>query len=167
MVDLKETKHEPKKQFWEQVSEARAGMLGVPHLDDVMQPMSAREEPAANKLWFFASKSSDLCQKIAAGNTEAHFALVGKKHDYHATATGTIRENKDPAKVEEFWDPIAAAWFHGGKEDPDMTLLEMTCEKASIWGSSDSSLRFGWQIAKANIDKDQVPDVGARVDVKF
>lgn len=166
MVDLKETKHEPKKQFWEQVDEVRAGMLGVPNLEDGMQPMSAQGEPETNSLWIFVNKNADLYRKVGTG-TDAHFVVVGKKHDYHATVMGQIKENKDPAKVEKFWSPIVAAWFKGGKDDPDMTLLQMTARKASIWGSSDSSLKFGWEIAKANANEDAVPDVGVRVDVAF
>ncbi|MBB4659911.1 pyridoxamine 5'-phosphate oxidase family protein [Parvularcula dongshanensis] len=167
MVDLKETREAPEKQFWEEVKKVRAGMLGVKGLPDHMQPMSPREEPEAKKLWFYLHNDSDLCKQVQAGHAEAHFCVVGKDHDYHACAKGTLRENKDPAKVDQFWDPIVAAWFEHGKEDPRMTLIEMTLEHAAIWGSTDSSTRFGWEIAKSNLMDDKVPDVGVRTDVTF
>lgn len=167
MVDLKETKQDPKEQFWEQIKEVRAGMLGLSGSSEHFQPMSPQEEPETSKLWFFLHDDSDLFQNMKSGNTEAMFTVTGKNHDYHACASGTLRENKDPAKVEEYWSPFVAAWFEGGKEDPRMTLVEMTLKHAAIWGSTDSNVRFAWNIAKANLDKDKVPDVGYRTEISF
>ena len=167
MVDLKETKHDPKEQFWEQVAEVRAGMLGLMGSDEHFQPMSPQEEPEANKLWFFLHDDSDLFRNIKAGKTRGMFTVTGKSHDYHACASGTLRENKDPAKVEAYWSPFVAAWFEGGKEDPRMTLVEMVLDEAAIWGSTDSNVKFAWNIAKANIDKEKTPDVGYRTTVRF
>ena len=167
MVDVSDTKHDAKTQFWDQVEEVRAGMLGLTGTGDHFQPMSPREEPNASKLWFFLHNDSDLFRHMKAGNTKAMFTVVGKEHDYHACASGTLAENKDPAKVEEFWDPMVAAWFEGGKDDPRMTLMEMRLDEAQIWGSTDSTVRFAWQIAKANLKKDEVPDVGYETVVKF
>ena len=167
MVDLNKTREHAEAQFWEQVGEVRAGMLGVQGLPDHMQPMSPREEPEAKTLWFYLSSDSDLYQQVTGGHDTAHFCVVGKDHDYHACAAGTLRENKDPAKVEEYWSPMVAAWFEGGKEDPHMTLFEMTLREAAIWGSTDSNVKFAWNIAKANIDKEKTPDVGYRTTVRF
>ena len=167
MVDVGDTKHDAKAQFWEQVEEVRAGMLGLSGTSDHFQPMSPVEEPNANKLWFFIANDSDLFRHMQAGNTKAMFQVVGKDHDYHACVSGTLRENKDPAKVEEYWSPMVAAWFEGGKDDPRMTLIEMNLSEAQVWGTTDSSVRFAWQIAKANIKKDEVPDVGYETMIRF
>ena len=167
MVDLKETRENPKGQFFEQVKEARAGMLGTMGTEGHMQPMSPRVEPEAGKLWFFLKNDADLFQQIQGGHTKAHFCVVGKNHDYHACARGTLKENKDPAKVDQFWDPIVAAWFEHGKEDPKMTLVEMALEDAEVWGSTDSSTRFGWEIAKANLVDEKTPEVGTKTEIRF
>ena len=167
MVDLDRTRENAEAQFWEQVKEVRAGMLGVQGLPDHMQPMSPREEPEAKTLWFYLSADSDLYKQVKGGHDKAHFCVVGKDHDYHACVSGTLSETTDKAKIDQHWDPIVAAWFHGGKDDPDMRMIGMRLDHAAIWGSSDSSARFGWEIAKANLMEEKVPDVGVRAEVRF
>ena len=167
MVDLNKTREHAEEQFWEQVGDVRAGMLGLQGVADHMQPMSPREEPGAKTLWFYLSADSDLYRHVKDGNAKAHFCVVGKDHDYHACAMGTLSETTDQAKIDEHWDPIVAAWFEGGKDDPKMRMLGMRLDNAAVWGSTDSSARFGWEIAKSNLVDEKVPDVGVRTDVQF
>jgi general stress protein 26 len=61
---------------------------------------------------------------------------------------------------------VVSAWYDKGKDDPSLIVLEFTPETAGIWASTDSALRFGWEIAKANLT-DSEPDVGVKTEVRF
>lgn len=165
MADLEQARSNPEAQLWQQLEEIHAGMLGVEGSSQHMQPMAPQLERDAKTIWFFSKKSSDLVRAIGTGN-RAHFCVIGKDHDYHACLSGTIVQNPDKAKIDQFWSPVVNAWFDGGKDDPDLTLLEMTLYDAAIWASSGSALTFGWEIAKANVT-DSDPDVGVNTHVNF
>ena len=72
----------------------------------------------------------------------------------------------DPAKRDEYWNSVVEAWFDGGKDDPKLTMLQMKLVDGKIWASTDSKIKFGWEIAKANLT-DDMPHVGVTKDVRF
>jgi general stress protein 26 len=165
MADLKEARERPEEQLWEELEDVRAGMLGVVGSDQHMQPMAPQLDRDGGRLWFFTKKSSDLVKSLKGGD-RAHFCVVGEDQDYHACLAGALRENPDPEKIEEYWGPMTAAWFEKGRDDPELTLLEMELDDAAIWASSEIPIRFGWEIAKANLT-DKTPDLGVRSEVRF
>lgn len=156
MADLKVSKTDPKKQLWDEIDDVRAVMLGIPETGQHMQPMSPMAAREENRIWFFTRKDTDLAR--AAGTGKAHMCLISDDQDYHACVSGTLAISHSQQHIERFWSPVVAAWF-SGKDDPDLTLLELIPDHAAIWASSDSSVRFGWEIAKANLT-DSEPDVG-------
>ena len=93
--------------------------------------------------------------------------MVGKDHDYHACIAGRISVRKDPVKIDEYWSSVIEAWFDHGKHDPQLTMLALEIEDAEIWASTGSKLKFGWEIAKANLNPDDEPDVGVKAHVTF
>jgi general stress protein 26 len=129
--------------------------------------MAASHEEGTNSLWIYAKTDSDLVTKLRGGHNEAHFHVVGKDHDYHACVKGTLRENNDKAKIEQFWNPMVAAWYEGGQDDPTLCLLQYDLKDGEVWGSTGSSMKFGWEIAKANLMDEKLPDVGVHKGVNF
>lgn len=165
MADLKDAREKPADQLWDQIDDVKAGMLGVEGSGQHMQPMAPQLDRDANKIWFFTKKSSDLLKAVGDG-AKAHFCVVGEHHDYHACLAGRLRENRDAAKIDEYWNPVVAAWYPEGKDDPDMTLLELSLEDAAIWASKGNPILFGWEIAKANATHEE-PDLGVRNHIAF
>ncbi len=165
MADLDQTRDDPHKQFWEQIESVTAGMLGVENSRQHAQPMAPHIDRETGRIWFFTKKTTDLVRDVGQG-ARAQFIIVGRDHDYHACASGTLTQNKDEAKIEEFWNPVIAAWFESGKNDPDLMLLEFVLQNATIWAGTSSSLTFGWEIAKANLTEGE-PNVGIQKHIKF
>ena len=83
------------------------------------------------------------------------------------SAIGTLVERKDPAKIEEYWSSIVEAWYDGGKADPKLTMLALKLDDAEIWASTGNPLKFGWEIAKANFNPEDEPDVGVRTHINL
>ncbi len=166
MASLTEARETPVTQLWDEVDDIHAGMLGIEGYNMHMQPMAPFADRETNTIWFYAKTDSDLVQKIKAGS-RAHFCVVGKDHDYHACLSGNIAERRDPAKIEEYWSSIVAAWYDGGKDDPTLTMLALQVDDGEIWASTGNSLRFGWEIAKANLKDHAEPDVGVHRRLAF
>lgn len=166
MSDTDKARNAPEDQLWEQLEGHTAGMLGISGAAQHMQPMThmiARDE---NALYFFSSKSSELVQALSPGAI-AHYTYVNRDHDYHACMKGNLTLSSDRSKIDDYWSPVVAAWFDGGKDDPDLALLRLDLEDAAIWASTGSGIKFGWEIAKANMTTGEKPDVGVTNHVFF
>ncbi|WP_454851397.1 pyridoxamine 5'-phosphate oxidase family protein [Rhizobium binxianense] len=166
MASFNEARNQPARQLWDQIGDIPAGMLGLAGIDMHMQPMAPHADPTTNTIWFYAKTDDALVGAIKPGS-RAHFCVVGKDHDYHACLAGTIEVKPDPTRIEEYWSSVTAAWYENGKKDPKLTMLAMHVDDAEIWVSTDSTLKFGWEIAKANLDAEKTPDVGIKRHLQF
>jgi general stress protein 26 len=166
MVSLTEAREAPERQLWDEINNIHAGMLGLEGGHMHFQPMAPNADPKTGTIWFFTKTDTDLVRAIRPG-TRAHFCVVGKNHDYHACLSGTLEVRKDPAKVDEYWSAVTAAWFEHGKADPLLTMVALKVDDAEIWASTDSTLKFGWEIAKANMNDEKMPEVGVKQHIAF
>ena len=166
MASFKDAREAPAKQLWDEIDGIHAGMLGVENSGLLMQPMAPQTDRKTNTIWFFTKTDAELVKAIKPGS-RAHFCVVGKDHDYHACISGRIMLRRDPAKVDEYWSSVVEAWFDHGKEDPRLTMLALEIEDVEIWASTGSKLKFGWEIAKANFNPDEEPDVGVKAHLTF
>jgi hypothetical protein len=46
-------------------------------------------------------------------------------------------------------------------------MLALEIEDAEIWASTGSKLKFGWEIAKANLNPEEEPDVGVKTHINL
>ena len=154
-IDTTEMEH----RLWKELEKARFGMLGLaggpPHH---MQPMTAYREDGTSTIWFFCRRDNDLLRETGAGHT-AMFCIMAKDQEFQACVGGTLSADHDRARIDQFWNPVAAAWFPEGKEDPELTLLRFEANDAQVWASHSGPVRFGWEIAKATLTG-KTPDVG-------
>ena len=166
MADTRAAREKPLEQFYEVVEDIHAGMLGVDGSELQFQPMAPQLDRPNKTIWFFTKASTLMTQAIGPG-ARGRFVLIGRNHDYHACVSGPIEQTKDPEVIERYWNTVVGAWFEGGKEDPELTLLALRLEDGEAWVSTDSQLKFGWEIAKANLQDAHDPDVGVKTDLKF
>ena len=166
MASLTEAREAPARQLWDEINGIHAGMLGLEGSHMHMQPMAPNADPKTNTIWFFSKRDTDLVRNLRAGS-RAHFCVVGKNHDYHACLAGTLELKHDQNKIDEYWSAVTAAWYEHGKSDPSLALLAFHIDDAEIWASTDSTLKFGWEIAKANFNDNETPDVGVKQHLAF
>ena len=166
MSSLRQARENPKEQLFDEIDKVHAGMLGVEGAHMHMQPMAPQLDRQTNTIWFFTKTDAEIVDAIGTG-ARAHFCVVGKDHDYHACLAGRLEVRKDAVKIDEYWSSVVEAWFDHGKEDPKLTMLALHLDDAEIWASTGSSLKFGWEIAKANFNPDEEPDVGVKTHVYF
>lgn len=152
-----------KTRLWDEIDEERFGMLGV--VGHHMQPMTMFADKSAGKIWFYSHKTTDLAREAGSGG-KAMLCLMSKDQDFQACISGTLTDDYEKAKVDEYWTVHVAAWFPKGKEDPDLTLLRFDAEDAQVWISKRGPLNYGFQLAKANATH-TLPDVGTKGEVKL
>ncbi len=99
------------------------------------EPMTAQiDDDQPNTLFFFAGRDN----RIAKGGA-AMAQFVGKGHDFFACMAGTVTPSNDRAEIDKLWNNQVEAWFPGGKEDPNLTLLRFDINSAELW-ETDISL---------------------------
>ena len=164
MGHTKRTENHPEEQLWHELKHVRAGMLGLEGSHRHLQPMAHMPDRDGDRLWFFTSKDTDLATEMGEG-AHAHFCVMSKDQDYQACLMGFLQPSKDRAKIDAYWNDMAAAWW-SSKDDPDLLLLEYVLIDAAIWASTRNPIRFAWEMERS-IDTPRKPDLGARAHVDF
>ena len=128
------------EKFWKALHADRTIMVGLAHVDDGhMRPMTAVTEGESGPIWLFTSKHTALVSQLA-GEGRAVASFVDKGHDLFASIHGRLVISNDPATIDRLWNPMIAAWYEGGKQDPDLVLLRFDAQEAEIWSNSNSLL---------------------------
>jgi general stress protein 26 len=165
VADLTKTRDAPREQLFDELARVRAGMLGIVASGRGSVPMAPHLERETRRIFFFTRRGSHLVTSIGQG-AQAEFTLVGKDNDYYASLTGPIVQSADSAAIDRHWSAMASAWFPGGRDDPELTLLEFTPNQAEVWASTDSTAVFAWEVTKALVSGSE-PDVGVTAKIDF
>jgi general stress protein 26 len=119
--------------FWEELQAKPMVMLGiVGNRDGHTQPMTAQFEGRLGPIWFFAGKDDDLYH-LAGSGARAIMSYTAPGHDLYASVHGPVFQEDNRKVVDRFWTPLLAAWYKGGKDDPNLALLRFEPESAKIW----------------------------------
>lgn len=117
------------KQFWTALEDSPFLMVGLNGDHQHSLPMTAQLDRNANHaFWFYASKDNRLA---AGGPAMAQFSAKG--HDLFACISGTIVTENDPVVIDRYWSNQVAAWYEGGRNDPNLLMLRFDLGDAEIW----------------------------------
>lgn len=118
-----------RKKFWTALADSPFLFLQLENDSSSCVPMSPQlDKNADSAIWFFANKQSKFA---ALGNATATFQ--GKGHELYARFHGQLTVETSRDRFEQFWSNPVAAWFDGGKDDPDILFLRMDLGQAEIW----------------------------------
>ncbi len=150
------------KKFWREVEQSRFAMLTVEGMQNRhFQPMTTFVEPETSKIWFYTRRDSEIAER-SVGGASATLVVVSKDQELQASVIGRLTASSDELHRDKYWNPVVAAWFPGGKDDPNLAMLCLDCEEAEIWISDRGGLRFGWEIVRANLTGSE-PELGGHV----
>jgi general stress protein 26 len=165
--DLMPSEFEIEAKFWKALKEDKTLLLGLLGRDDALaQPMTAQfidDQSNAGGIWFFTGRDTDLARAVGGGHP-AQASFASKGHDLFASLEGDPTASEDRAVIDRLWNPFVAAWFKGGKSDPDLRLLRFRPERAQIW-LNDSSLFAGVKLLLGSDPKRDY--AGKTADVRF
>jgi general stress protein 26 len=127
--------HTLKKHLWEKLSRSPFLMVGLDEPRMHSEPLTAQlDKDQVDTIWFFIGRDNRL-----AGGGRAMAQFVSKGHDYFACLSGTVTVDNDRAMIDKLWSRQVAAWFPGGKDDPNLTLIRFDIDDAELW-EADMSL---------------------------
>jgi general stress protein 26 len=159
------TPQELEAKFWKALKSDMTMMLGLDGVEDGhARPMTAQVEGDYGPIWFFAGKDNMLVQRLQDGN-RAIATFTSKGHDLFATVHGSVRMDNDRAVIDRLWNRFVAAWYPGGKDDPNLALLRLDPEGAEIWLDA-SSMMAGIKMLLGADPKKEFQDNVAKVSLK-
>jgi general stress protein 26 len=128
--------------FWKALRSDMTVMLGLAGVDEGhTRPMTAQLDGDEDRgpIYFFGSKETELVSELQTdGRAIATFASKG--NDVFATIHGTLSIDNDRAVIDRLWNSFVAAWYPGGKDDPNLTLLRLDADRAQVWIDASSLL---------------------------
>ena len=168
MADRNLTVREAEEEFWNHLEKSNTGMLGLDQPGYHAQPMTAFREGETGTIWFFTRDDTDLARDAGVGGGQsAMFHYGSKDQNVWACIHGELSvQGHDREVIDRYWNPVLAAWYPGGKDDPHLTLLRFKAEDGRIWVSKQGPIRFFYEVARANLTK-RLPDEGGVANVKF
>jgi general stress protein 26 len=102
-------------------------------------PMSAQEVSEDGHILFLSSADSDHNKKILADSrVQLIFSKTSESEFMSVYGKATI--SKDKEKIDKIWDPLTRAWFPKGKNDPNLTVIEVFPEDAYYWDTKDGQI---------------------------
>ena len=157
--------------FWKSLKESNTGMLGLDRPGYHAQPMTGFAEPETGTIWFFTRNDTDFARDVAAengsgGGPSGMFTYQAKDQKVQACIHGALSIDHDRERIDRFWNPVVAAWYPDGKDDPALTLIRFDAKDGRVWASDIGVLGFGYQVLKANLTK-STPELGDVADVKL
>ncbi|WP_420606308.1 pyridoxamine 5'-phosphate oxidase family protein [Novosphingopyxis sp.] len=121
------------KQFWKALDKSPFVMIGIPAQNAHSEPMTAQfDDDIPNALFFYARRDNRLATGMAS-HPQAMVQFTGKGHDFFACISGMLSVSDDPRLIDKFWSNAIEAWFDGGKDDPNLTLLRFDMKNAEMW----------------------------------
>jgi general stress protein 26 len=153
---------ELEKEFWMALKSDMTMMLGLVGVEEShTRPMTAQMKGSEGPIWFFTSRDNTLVQNLRRdGRAIATFASKG--HDLFASVHGRLMLDNDPDTIDELWSPFIAAWYEGGKDDPELALLRFDAERAEIW-KNENSIFAGIKMLFGHDPKEDYKDKVAEV----
>lgn len=125
-----------KRRFWKELAESPYLMVALDGGHQHSVPMTAQlDKDADHAFWFYTSKDNRL-----AGGGPAMAQFAGQGHHLFACIAGKLVEETNPAVIDRYWSNEVAAWYPGGRKDPNLLMLRFELGDAEIW-LADMSLK--------------------------
>ena len=94
----------------------------------------------------------------------AALQFAAKDHGLFATVHGMLTPDNDREVIDRLWNRFVAAWYEGGKDDPELQLLRFDVDRAQIW-LNENSLFAGIKVMLGRDPKDEYKDKVAGVEL--
>ena len=136
------TPEQLEEKFWKSLKSDRTTMLGLVGVEDGhTRPMTALVKEPRGSIWFFSSRDNLLVQNLSEGH-RAMMAFSAKDHELFACVEGSLWLQNDRQAIDRLWNPFVAAWYEGGKDDPNLLLLRKVLSDALPYTAGRGRHRF-------------------------
>lgn len=92
------------------------------------RPMSLVQESYDGTLYFYTPKSDAKVYEVK-NNRDVCITFAEPKDQVYVSLTGKAKLTRDRNLIDKYWNSWVGAWFEGGKDDPDVAMLEVKINK--------------------------------------
>lgn len=117
------------------------------------RPMTTQDVEFDGDIWFFTAADSGKVWETDR-NHQVNVSYSNAEKSTYVSASGIATLVKDSAKIEERWNPIYKTFFPKGLEDPELSLLKVTVQKAEYWDAPETAIGRVFNFARAYLSKD-------------
>jgi len=120
------------------------------------RPMSTQKVCDEGNIWFFSNADSDKNKEIEQNNNvQLFYSHPGK--DSFMIVNGEAEIIFDRDMIDELWSPVLKAWFPGGKDDPNISIVKVKPSSAYYWDTDGNKMiNFLKMVASAATGKNLV-----------
>ncbi len=138
------------KRLWNELAPSAFAFVGLVNDDEGDVPMTMHVDGNnRGALWIFTTTQSRLADEGAA---TARY--TSKDQDLFARISGTIRAERDERLIDRLWSRQIAAWYDGGRNDPDLAVVRFDIAQTEIWHADMSPLTMIKMLVGANVHDD-------------
>lgn len=106
----------------------------------VSRPLSTQAaEFDGERVWFFTEADSPKTAEIRR-HPKVNLAYASKDKNTYLSAAGDARVVRDQARIDLYWNDAMKAFFPNGKDDPNLTLVEVRLRTVEYWDGPGSWL---------------------------
>lgn len=115
------------------------------------RPMSSNKEVEFDgDVWFFTYGSTPKVHEIE-NKPYVNVAFSDPKTQTYVSLSGRAELVRDPAKIQELWQPSLKAWFPKGVDEPDIALIKINADQAEYWDSPASSIAHAISLVRGTL----------------
>ncbi len=154
---------EHKQKIWNLIKDIKVGMLVSKENNESdrlrARPMSLVQDAYDGTLFFYTDKNDAKVYEVES-DRDVCLTFAEPKDQVYVSLTGKAKVTHDKDLIEKYWSPWVGAWFEGGKEDPNLAILEVKINKGEHWNAEENKFFQLFEIAKANLIEEATPNIG-------
>ncbi|WP_164271608.1 pyridoxamine 5'-phosphate oxidase family protein [Stenotrophomonas sp. B1-1] len=131
---MTDTRAEHIAQLSELIKDVEVAMFTTTGVDGRLysRPLGTQQVDFDGDLWFATAADSPKVAEIAL-NPRVNVAYASTSKNTYVSVSGRARIVDDRARIEALWSPAMKLFFPGGKDDPNLRLIQVRAETAEYW----------------------------------
>ena len=129
------------------------------------RPMSTQGVDEEGNLWFLSKKNSNKNQDIAK-DSRVQLFYSNKGSSEYLSVFGHAEIIFDKEKIDQYWTPIAKAWFTEGKDDASISVIKVVPADVYYWDTKEGKILSLIKIAYGAITGSKI-DGGVEGKIKI
>ncbi len=154
---------EHKELIWNLIKNIKVGMLvtsqSEPAANLHARPMSLVQEAYDGTLYFYTHENDEKVYEIEK-DKDVCLSFASPQDNTYVSLSGTARLNKDEDLINRYWSNAVEAWFEGGKDNPNITMLEVKISSGEHWDSTSNKLIQIFEKVKSTAVNSKTPNLG-------
>ncbi|WP_295558199.1 pyridoxamine 5'-phosphate oxidase family protein [uncultured Stenotrophomonas sp.] len=131
---MADTRAEHIAQLAELIKDVEVAMFTTTGVDGRLysRPLATQQVAFDGGLWFVITADSPKVAEIAL-DPRVNVAYASPSKNTYVSVAGRARVVDDRAKIEALWSPAMKLFFPGGKDDPNLRLIQVRADSAEYW----------------------------------